>query len=75
MSRSTLISLLRSKRIEISVVVSFKNKFPAKALVAQRKNAKLLNAACSWRLFLCAFAPLRETISLMTTRRAKLCKL
>jgi hypothetical protein len=38
-------------------------KFRAKALVAQRKNAKLLNANCSWRAFLCAFAPLRELLS------------
>jgi hypothetical protein len=32
----------------------------AKALVAQRKHAKSLSAACSLLAFLCAFAPLRE---------------
>jgi hypothetical protein len=32
-----------------------------KGAKTQRKHAKLLNAACSLRPLLCAFAPLRET--------------
>jgi hypothetical protein len=38
------------------ISLSLKEESPAKALVAQRKNAKALNATCSWRASLCAFA-------------------
>jgi hypothetical protein len=41
------------------LIMEKKRQFHAKA---QRRNAKVLNAACSLPLLLCAFAPLRELL-------------
>jgi hypothetical protein len=58
------------KGIKEREIIQTRGTSPAKALVAQRKNTKLLNVACSLRAFLCAFAG--DFLSIYHARRGKL---